>query len=314
MQLAEANSTWTGPIVDALHRYTTLMHSMLEANGTGYVNQGPPLRLSADNWSWGRIRSQDMIITLQWLYEKHPANMSDVLYDSMKLLHQYGLNWEDWYNDSYFSHGFDKDLNLLPYDLTDNNYPFEHGVNVGQELKAVAVVRRFTHNDSLISTAMDEVNWTMKYHGAPSGTVIADERLVGLVPYSGGELCTSVETMYSLSYLYQALGDPFYADRAELTAFKSLPAMLTPDWWGRQYMEAANQPYGGKVSETPFFNCNKWSMTFGLEPNYPCCTVNHPQGWPKFLSAMYARVDKSGIAHTLLAPGDVKTTVGVVRL
>lgn len=234
VQLAEANSTWTTPIVNSLHKYTTLMHAMLEANGTGYINQGPPLKLSADNWSWGRVRSQDMIMTLQWLYEKHPGNMSDVLLNSMKLLHRYGLNWEDWYNEAaYFGRGLDEDLNLLPFDLTDNNYPFEHGVNVGQGLKAVAVIRRFTHNDSLISTAMDGVNWTMTFHGAPSGTIIADERLVGLAPYSGGELCTSVETMYSLSYLYQALGNSYYADRAELTAFNSLPAMLTPDWWGR---------------------------------------------------------------------------------
>lgn len=75
-------------------------------------------------------------------------------------------------------------------------------------------------------------------------------------------------------------------------------------------MEAANQPNAGNISQTPFFNSNKWSMTFGLEPNYPCCTVNHPQGWPKFLSATYAKVGTSGIAHMLLAPGDVRTTIG----
>lgn len=156
---------------------------------------------------------------------------------------------------------------------------------------------------------MDGVSWTMTYHGASSGTVLADERLVGQAPYSGSELCTSVETMYSLSYLYEALGTNYYADRAELAAFNSLPAMLTPDWWGRQYMEEMNQPYAENLTETPFYNTNSWGQTYGLEPNYPCCTVNHPQGWPKFLSNSYVKVGEGGLAHVLLSPGTAKTTL-----
>ncbi|KAH9826563.1 Beta-L-arabinofuranosidase [Teratosphaeria destructans] len=309
IQLAEANRTWTGPIVSALHNFTQLMHNMLADNYTGYIAH-PGDELDSDGTAWGQVRSQDMIITLQWLYEHHPGNHSQILLNNMQYLHKEGLNWEDWYNEAaYFGQDIEKDLNTVDSTVTSENYPFEHGVNVGQGLKAPAVVRRFTHNESLVQTAYDGVNWTMTYHGGSHGSVIADERLVGLAPYSGAELCTSVESMYSLAYLYQALGTNYYADRAERIAFNGLPVMLTPDWWARQYMAQQNMPYAEALTETPFYNTNAWGQTYGLEPNFPCCTVNHPQGYPKFLSNSFVKVGTNGLAHALLSPASVKVAL-----
>lgn len=116
--------------------------------------------------------------------------------------------------------------------------------------------------------------------------------------------------MYSLSYLYQALGNNYYADRAELAAFNALPVSVTPDWWARQYMAEPNQPWSKNLTTTPFSDVNTVGQMYTLEGNYPCCTVNHPQGYPKFLSASYVRVGSEGLAHALLAPANVSTTLG----
>lgn len=180
-------------------------------------------------------------------------------------------------------------------------------------MKAGAVIRRLTHNDSLVEVVRNGVEWTNQYHGASSGVVLADERLEGLTPYYGSELCTVVETMFSMSYLYQSLGTADYADKCELAAFNALPAMLTGDHWAHQYVAQPNQPWSENLAQgNPFYNVNQWGQTFGTEPNYPCCTVNHGQGLPKYLAAMFSGYGKNGtegIAHTLLGPASVQWTL-----
>ncbi|KAF2123188.1 hypothetical protein BDV96DRAFT_536434 [Lophiotrema nucula] len=305
MNMADADEAYTEKIVDALWKFSGLMNGMLRDNYTGYhYHDGD--QVSQGDEQWGRVRVQDMLITLQWLYTEHSDGHNGTqLLENMDMLIKGSLNWADWYNPTTY---IKQDLNTVADDITDANFPYEHGVNVGQGLKALAVFRRYAHNDSLVGTTKNAVDWTFQYHGGASGAILADERLAGLAPYYGSETCTIVETMYSLSYLYQALGDASYADRCEKTAFNALPVQLTPDWWARQYVSQPNQPYAENLTETPFWNVNSWGQSYGLEVDYPCCTVNHPQGYPKFAAAMYVKSGDSGIAHALLGPGSV--TVG----
>lgn len=301
-QLAEvhAGQPFAERIIDAMHRFIDLMHSMLSNNLQGLVAGKDDIF----DEQWGRSRAADMILNLQWLYEKYPRDNAKKLRDCMEYFHKGGYDWSHWYSEGVY---IKEDLDTIPREITDKLYHFEHGVNVGQGLKAAAVIRRFTHDDNLLDTANRAVNWTFLYHGTASGGIIADERLSGLSPVRGVELCSVVETMYSLSYLYQAVGTRDFADRFELTAFNALPVMFTEDFWAHQYIAQTNQPVSHNVANAPWFNVNSAGQTFGLEPNYPCCTVNHPQGYPKFVSAMFVRHGANGIGHALLGPGQVFT-------
>jgi DUF1680 family protein len=123
------------------------------------------------------------------------------------------------------------------------------------------------------------------------------------------ELCTTVETMHSLTYLYHALGDANFAERAELAAFNALPAAATGDWWAHQYITLPNQPYSRHTPNGPFWNVGPRGTIFGQEPNYPCCTVNHPQGYPKFVAASWVKVGEGGLGHAFLIPSALETSL-----
>ncbi|KAI1912603.1 hypothetical protein LOZ61_003254 [Ophidiomyces ophidiicola] len=301
MAEAEPGTKIADDIMNSMHRFLDIMHSMLSDNLQGLVAH-PGDKFDEQ---WGRSRASDMILVLQWLYERDPRDNEGKLLDCMEFFRKGGHDWSWWYGEDVYPK---VDFDTLPDNFTNKYYHFEHGVNIGQGLKSSAIIRRFTHDDGLLESARRGVDLTFKYHGTPSGGVIADERLSGLSPVRGVELCSVVETMYSLSYLYQATGEKGYADRCELAAFNALPVMVTTDWWAHQYIAQTNQPISHIVSRSPWHNVGTNAQTFGLEPNYPCCTVNYPQGYPKFISNMFVRAGDDGIAHALLGPGSVETT------
>ena len=295
MQLADAESTMADKVVNALHKFVPLMNTLLQDG-------------KSNDEVWGRARYADMSLVLQWLYTYHPQNASSLLLDTMSRLQTHGVDWPGFFSKQSFPF---QDLDLLPVSVTDPLFPYLHAVNTGQGLKAAGVDYRHTANSSLLQTVRDAVSWTLQYHGAPSGTILGDERISGLAPYRGSELCTTVETMYSVSYLHHLLGDASLAEAAERIAFNALPTMMTPDHWTHQYVALPNQPWTNMNPDTDglWWNVGPNGSTFGVAPNYECCAVNHPQGYPKFLAASYALHGDSALAHTILAPASIDTTL-----
>ncbi|KAI0150354.1 hypothetical protein GGR57DRAFT_472494 [Xylariaceae sp. FL1272] len=304
-QLAEANLIWSDQIVTSLRKFVKLAHDTLDS-GKGYNK----CKKSAD-CMWAQTRVADFMITIQWLLENHPSDQDGLLWDTLDRLHRLnGYKWEEWYVDGVYQ-------SVVTEPSTSKWYfGFTHGVNVGQGLKSPAVIWRFTHNESLLATANKAVDATVRYHSSPSGSVLGDEILRDRKPYLGSELCTAVETGYSFSYLYHTTGLNSYADAAERVYFNAIPAQTSHNGWGHQYMDQPNQPFAQYAAGWDLFTTsNSGAATvYGLEPTYPCCTVNYPQGLPKLNTHSWARVGKVGLAHMLLVPSHLETTIGEQRV
>ena len=307
-QLAEANASWTPPVLKALSQFFTLANTMLHNNGSGLSDCADGV-----DCTWGQARIHDMIITVQWMLDNHASSLDTTLWDNMKLFHQYTtIRWEEWYTATTYPEVVE---DPTPANV---NFSYLHGVNVGQGLKAPAVFWRFLGTDGLLTAGRNAVDWTMKYHGAPSGTILADEIQRDLAPFMGSELCTAVETAYSLSYMAHVFGTSSWADQAELITFNALPVMLTDDMWAHQYMDQPNQPWANNntqdfdvhAKEHVFTTADSGvATTYGWEPQYPCCSVNHPQGYPKFVTQSWGRLGADGIVHLLLSPSTLTTDV-----
>jgi Beta-L-arabinofuranosidase, GH127 len=303
MQLAEAEPKLTDTIVSAMHRFVDLMHDMLSSGHQGYVWRPGDLF----DEQWGRSRAADMIIALQWLYEKYPNDNSEKLHNCMIYMYEMAYDWSYWFSEDIF---LKDDLDMFPVEVTSSLFPYVHVVNAAQGLKSPAVMRRLTYDERLLNSTRNGVSWTFAYHGNSFGAVIGDEREAGLSPTRGTELCSVVEAMYSLNYLYQAIGDREFADRSELAAYNALPTMILPRWWAHQYIAQSNQPVSQQLERSPFWNVGPFGQTFGTEPNYPCCAVRFSTGLPKWIAAMFMKQGEDGIAHALLGPAELKTILG----
>ncbi|KAL1888441.1 hypothetical protein Sste5346_009558 [Sporothrix stenoceras] len=302
-QYAEADPTETERIVDAMHRFVVLANAMLKDNYRGLINNAT-LGDVYDPYEFGTARAQELPVSLMWLYDNYPRNNSELILDTISLMfagsRKANFDWTTFFVDGIF-----------PTGAAPNPAPgFMHGVNMAEGMRYPAVLYRLTGNESLVTQTANAVSLITTYQSALSGTIIADEFVGGLDPQRGSELCIAVEVMFSYAYLYRFFGVNDYADRTERAAFNALPVALAPDWWSRQYLTQTNQPWIQRLSSDPFFNDNTYSLTYALEPNYPCCTVNHPQGYPKFVTSSYVKDGDDGIAHILLSPTSLTTTVG----
>lgn len=245
---------------------------------------------------WGHMRWADLVISIHWLYNRTGDKW---LIDVAEKAKQQGYDWRGHFEDFKFTEKI----------LTQEECLLKtHVVNNAMAVKTPGVwyVQSNDEGDrKSVYTIMETLD---KYHGQVTGVFTGDEHYAGKDPSQGTELCAVAEYMFSLELLLDVLGDVALADRLEKITYNAYPATFKPDMWAHQYDQQVNQVLC-TVDKRQWTNNNDESNTYGLEPNYGCCTSNMHQGWPKFVANMWKATPDGGLAAVTYGPCEVTTTV-----
>jgi hypothetical protein len=256
---------------------------------------------------WGKFRWHDEVLVVEWLYDR---TADDSLLRLARLLERQGYDWiEAFANFKHTGVTSRADVKAATASGDRSKAMETHGVNNGQALKTTAVrYRLFGEQATELNNLKRQIATLDRFHGMPNGMFSCDEHLAGLDPSHGTELCTVVETLYSLEVALATFGDASIGDRIEKIAFNALPGTFDDDMWSHQYDQQSNQILVG-LNSKPWTTNGPESNLYGLEPNFGCCTANFHQGWPKFTSSLWMSSPDGGLVASLYAPCEVETIV-----
>lgn len=242
--------------------------------------------------NWGAARWYEGLIAILWLYER---TNEDWLLNLAKKLKLQGFDWREMFESGYIdscNEGWDY---------------YSHVVNIAMMLKSEALMSLISDGDPE-DFAKEALDYLLTKNGMAVEHFNGDETLSGNLPINGSELCGVVETMYSYEWLFAITGNTEWLDRLEKLAYNALPATISPDMWSHQYVQMTNQVAAFPMSKPPFRTNNYVAHTFGLEPNFGCCTANFGQGWPKFVLTSFMKTE-GGIAACAITPASIETKI-----
>ncbi len=265
-------------------------------------------------FDWGRYRWADLIVTIHWLYERTGETWLLALADKV---YRQGFDWRTHFERFPYLSRQQRDAIYPSAPLPGCTFRLDmasHVVNNAMAIKAPGVWYRQSGDLRDRDAVWHIIGALDAYHGQVNGVFSGDEHLAGLNPSQGTELCAVVEYQYSLETLIAILGDPRLADRLERITFNALPAAWAPDMWSHQYVQQVNQIRCAIIEDALYTNNRADANTFGLEPNYGCCTANMHQGWPKFATHLWMRTLDDGLAAIAYAPCELATMAGGGRV
>ncbi len=247
-------------------------------------------------FGWAKYRWFESFISLNFLYKKYGENwIKDLALILKKQGYDYNKAISSWKKPSHIWRRK------------------THIVNIAMMLKSEAVSHEmlnedYTDNAEKLREILD------RYNGTAFEGFTGDEVLSGIDPSRGTELCSVAEQMYSYEHLFAHTGENKWAERLEVLGFNALPATISEDMWTHQYVQMVNQIACRRTMiMAPFSTNGPNAHTFGLEPNFGCCTANFNQGWPKFALSAFMH-NENTIINSVMLPSVLNDDGVTIRL
>lgn len=263
---------------------------------------------------WGAARAGENMLVALWLYNLTGKRF---LLELCRMLVAQGVDWTGWLTTfplvrpmakTYPWPALKDQVRAEGGDIRQfytRQYHLTHVVNVAMGLKTPAlqalIAGGYKH-ETAFRTGYEKL---MKHHGVAIGMFTGDEHLAGPSPAQGTELCAVAELMFTLETLLWTSGDPFAGDVLEKLAFNALPAAMTADRKGHQYLQQVNQ-VECSLAQRAFYNNGPDANLYGLEPHFGCCTANMHQGFPKYAASLWMASADGGLAAMSYAPCTVR--------
>lgn len=239
---------------------------------------------------WGEERGGDNLLVVYWLYN---ITGDEFLLELGDLIHEQTKDWTDIF---------------LHQDHLSRQHSL-HCVNLAHGFKEPLIYYQKDKDPKRIESVKKAVKDMRNTIAFPTGLWAGDEWLRFGNPIQGSELCTAVETMYSLEKMLAITGDIQWADQLERIAYNVLPTQISDDCMTRQYYHQINQ-IRVSIAPRPFVTPHGNTATlFGVLTGFPCCTSNLHQGWPKFVQNLWYATEDQGVAVLLYAPSNVTMNV-----
>lgn len=244
-----------------------------------------------NNWThWGMDRGADNLMVVYWLYN---ITGDKFLLDLGNIINEQTYPWKN---------------EFLKGEVLSSLFSL-HCVNLGQGLKAPIIYYQYDKKEDDILSVKKAMADIKKFHGWPNGLFGGDEMLHTGNPTQGSELCTAVETMFSLEKMLEITGDVQWADHLERVAFNALPTQVTDNFDARQYYQQLNQVMITRHLRDFVTSYNGTALTYGVLTGYPCCTSNLHQGWPKFTQHLWMATSDLGAAALIFSPSKVNMNI-----